>query len=239
MPLIAQTTYLELVDRGIPVTPPKGLVYSSAPRSSLGKDGHEYITKGPDPNIVVPEALGYLLAAEVGLRVPDFGFARIGDDPPLFATRKVPHALRDVIPFVGVDFLDDGFFAMLAAFDMWVANTDRNAGNLIGQEIDNSLRIFAIDFGRAMALHAPVLLRPDVKPRDCRPHDLAVETFIRQHKGVAEAANRIQLVPRTVIASYIDLVARFVSEFSWGDHTLKVLLHRQRDLLLLLQEVWK
>src|SRR5688500_14102454 len=74
-----------------PVTPLPGLVYSTAPKTSVASDGYRYFIKGPDPAIVIAEALGYTLAELIGLRVPTAGRVRPRKGPR-------PHRTRDPGP---------------------------------------------------------------------------------------------------------------------------------------------
>ncbi len=64
--VVTEIRIVELMDRGT-VARPEGIVYSTDPQASMDEAGNQYIVKGPDLNIVVSEAIAYILAGQLGI----------------------------------------------------------------------------------------------------------------------------------------------------------------------------
>jgi hypothetical protein len=154
----SRTTLLTIDD---PVVAPKGLVYSTSPRRAEGEDGRSYFIKGHESNeTIFAEIGGCILANALGLPVPavalcDFEGAQFAGSEDLRGIRDVSAWLweRDKIENVA-DLL------RVVAVDTWLANTDRNWGNLIGESSgQEKIRLFFIDFEKSVALRPLPLMR--------------------------------------------------------------------------------
>jgi hypothetical protein len=133
---------------------------------------HGYI-KDVNKQQLVNEILAFLLGRELGLPIPDsyVGFVKSGD----LSVTKMPMSNRSGhVVFVSADvgvpslvqrYIPHGelYKLMLVnelkkwvhlgatyAFDTWIANTDRNEGNLL---IEDSTKIWLIDHGHAFTGH--------------------------------------------------------------------------------------
>jgi hypothetical protein len=150
-------TWTSIYDAPIPIPPPPGIVYSTVPTTTEGYDGQQYAIKGPSLEVVASEASGYLLAAAVGLSVPQPSLCHHPRD------NSVYFASRMVRTRFGADVLDELGFAVnpdllgqCFAFDVWTANIDRNVGNVVAEPCGGNdghrVRLYAIDFEKAAIL---------------------------------------------------------------------------------------
>jgi hypothetical protein len=238
MNVIPTISIVTLIDRS-PVIAPEGLVYSTSPLSCLDTEGNSYVVKGPEPNIVVAEALGYMLALELGIGVPEFAFAKFQDSSALwFASKKMETGLRDVSPILrsgGARYAI--FLSELAVFDAWVANLDRNIGNLL---IAPGLGLIAIDFEKSQALRGPhpLLEATMIDPRKLRPSGVLTASIpkplqgdgmLRRVDGLTDA--RIRVIVQTVEAA-------MGGGFTWATSTTSSLIHRRKQLREILKAAW-
>jgi len=148
---------IDALEEPMPVSPPRGMVYSTQPKRVLGTDGVLYYLKGPQQEVVFPEAVCYEFANELDLKVPDCALCRVvTTNTTYFASRgiKTRSALETLISqgrITNPQLLPD-----MIAFDVWVANIDRNIGNIVGEPAHNgqsgSVTLHAIDFEKAQTL---------------------------------------------------------------------------------------
>src|ERR1044072_3722378 len=115
-----------------PIQSPQGIVYSTSPRRAEAEGG-SYFIKGPEVEVVFAEIAGCALAREVGLPVPDVAACEGGGAPYVRRLRGTDD-LRDLAQLItqldGSSNPEDLFNSIVV--DLWLANTDRNLGNVVG-----------------------------------------------------------------------------------------------------------
>ncbi len=238
-----------VIDEG-PVCSPGGeIVYSTGPRSWVDEQNVSYVVKGPDPAVVVAEAVGYLLARLVGLAVPQFALGvRAGLGHLYFASRKLLVA-RDITHLLRrhqSPTLDA--IRRIVAFDVWIGNQDRNMGNLLVAPDDPeetggvTQPIVAIDFEKAVAIreqHA-IMASASVPPTTLWPRAGLGETLRGGHPPRA-MIDRISDVSDIEIETAVTSVERVVEAFTsaWASSVVQALRRRRKALPELLAEVWQ
>jgi hypothetical protein len=143
----------------VPVLSPEGVVYSTGPQLAQGVDGQMYYLKGPALEVVAAEASAYQLAELVGLEVPRWAFCRAANDRDIYFASEAVRA-RSGMEFIlsGDGLSNPDFLPRCIAFDLWVANEDRNIGNIVADPLPGERRssvgmqLYAIDFERAHVL---------------------------------------------------------------------------------------
>ena len=229
-----------------PILPPPGIVYSTGPVSALDDEGLEYVVKGPDPEVVVAEAVASLLATRLSIDVPEFALATIPDrEGVFFASEKLIHAMRDVEPLLmSADPLVLRRTACIIVFDIWTANTDRNIGNLLGSkgtESSGSVIPVAIDFERSMSLRSrhPLIEVGQLDPSQLWPRGVLGDLMA----GVdlpSDFVTMVQSLETEAVEEAVTSVATMLPEsYDWPDSTLAVLRRRQQRLDRLAAEVWR
>ena len=164
----SRTTLLTIDE---PVVAPKGLVYSTAPRRAEGDNGRSYFIKGDNNETVFAEIAGCILANAVGLPVP--AVALCAFEGAMFAGSEDLNGIRDVSAWLrdrdNIENVPDLF--RVIAVDTWLANTDRNWGNLIGESSGGEkIRLFFIDFEKSVALRPmPLMSTAGVRSNDLWP----------------------------------------------------------------------
>jgi hypothetical protein len=147
--------HILIVNEPEPVTSPDGLVYSTHPRTALAKDGNLYYLKGPELEVVVAEAVGYELASMVGLPVPHYALCHVPGDGICFASRELPTQSLEPLLERG-RITNPAFLPSCIAFDIWVANEDRNLNNLVAiprvLAAGAHAELYAIDFEKSHIL---------------------------------------------------------------------------------------
>src|SRR5258708_4339649 len=111
-----------------------GLVYSTEPRRAEGANGISYFVKGPALEIVFAEIAGCLLAREVGLTVPEVAACHLQDD--VFAgSQQIEDAIREIDPWLPRPQKIQNFGELFetVVVDAWLANKDRNIGNVLAE----------------------------------------------------------------------------------------------------------
>jgi hypothetical protein len=133
------------------------VLFSTAPRVAPASDGNSYIIKGPDLPLVFSEAAAYELAGLIGLSVPEFALCLLPGSNELWfgSRRKAFRHSADVLLRTG-RVSNPNLLSEAVAFDVWVANDDRNLGNLVADSVNlggrNLLELYAIDFERSQIL---------------------------------------------------------------------------------------
>jgi hypothetical protein len=229
---------LDLVEEGVPVVAPPGMVYSTAPRSRRAEDGHAYVTKGPDIGILAAEALGYGLARPLGIAVPEFAFGR--DTAGLwFASRKLDRALRDPAPFIRKR---REAIARVIALDIWLCNSDRNMGGLL---IDQKVQaaeddVVAIDFEKShVASDAhPLIKVPTVPSAKLWPTGELGTKMIGATQPHA-LIDEIEQISDHLIDGVIGSIVAVLSAWTWAESTCAVLKNRRKNIHKLIAEVWR
>jgi hypothetical protein len=241
--VVTEIRIVELMDRGT-VARPEGIVYSTDPLASMDEAGNQYIVKGPDLNIVVSEAIAYILAGELGIMTPGFALGYFADDESAlwFASAKEENVIRGGDRLLSACPSASTILAMgaLVAFDAWIANTDRNSGNVLVRGSAKELEIVAIDFEKAEALRGPHPLMQStvVDPKKLRPTgDLA--RAVTQPVQWGGFLQRLQDLPDDTIKDAVQTVESAVgSSFTWADSTCQALQKRKMKLPQILTEIW-
>jgi hypothetical protein len=237
-------TRINLLTRDVPVRSPVGIVYSTEPVAAEGENRVSYITKGPDIEVVFAELVGCTLARDVGLVVPDVA-AAIWDGETYAAVARV-EADRDIDHWLGrpqrVSNFADLFSAI--AVDTWLANADRNMGNILGrQKEDKHIEFILIDFEKSTALRPQPTVRSTlVEPRELWPTAQLGQALRAQRPPhpPRETLDRIHSLPAE---RYSEIIQGFVAEIhsgvSWGDDCVHALRTRADRIHLLAEEVWQ
>jgi hypothetical protein len=232
---------VQLLEPGQKVEAPGNIVYSTSPKTAVGLDGHDYILKGPEIEIIVAEAAAYLLARIVRLPVPEFGIASIGDQP-YFASRKAH--IRNVEAYIRRGALTNTDVLLeTIVFDVWIANVDRNMGNFVGDVADmeaRRVRLLVIDFEKAACLRerTPLVIVPTINPRKLWPKD-ALGQILTGRPCPREFCDRIASVSEGEISHSLDMVARHVPGIPWMDSCIQVLRRRAEEIHHISREVWR
>lgn len=231
---------IEILEPGQKVEGPRNVVYSTSPRVAPGSDGQYYIVKGPSVETIVAEATSYLLAAHVGLPIPEFGIASI-DGSPFFASREVH--LRNVSTFIERALVKNpDALVETVVFDIWTANTDRNMGNFVGEwaaDGRNEVRVCAIDFEKSACLRerTPLVIVPTIDQNKFWPRDALGRILAGRPLPVA-FCDRIAAVTERTINGCLELVRAHV-DIPWADSCARVLRNRARSIRRLAEEVWR
>jgi hypothetical protein len=160
-----------------------GLVYSTAPQRAVGDDGGDYFVKGPDREVVFAELAGCVLANAVGLTVPSVRACQVAGE--FLAGSRLVSNIRMIAPFLDqrqrVSNFEDVFDAVVV--DIWLGNTDRNMGNIIGNRLKSGLIEFVfIDFEKSVTLRRfPTINSAGILDRDLWPR-YELGDKLRRHK---------------------------------------------------------
>jgi hypothetical protein len=209
----------------------------------LADDEHTYIIKGPDPRLVFAEYAAYELAALAGIPVPEHALCMIpGRGDVYFASRKLPYrfAPEDLWEHDHVE--NREMLAETAVFDIWIANDDRNVGNLVAGKGDGDGRIrwYAIDFERAKALRGQedLFTIMGVHPKQMWPKE-QLGRFCSGLQVPRPVCDRIadlgRAVEPIVDAWNSDLA---LPRVDWCERTATVLSQRASRIHHLVQEAW-
>lgn len=233
---------VRLIAEGVRVKPPENMIYSSDPKTSFDAQGNDYIIKGPDPEIVAAEAIAHMLAQYLGLRVPGYSLATLGIETPYyFASHKLQNAQRNCEPWLAEN---RQFVADVMVFDAWLANTDRNIGNIMAEpNSDPKLRprLVAIDFEKSWCARSRFPLSqlemeaPSAKLWPTGDLGKKMRGVPLPHEFVA----RIKALPDSLIGRTVDVASSLLEDFTWGDSTKLVLCARKARLEKIVSEVWK
>lgn len=104
--------------------------------------------------MVFAEISGCVLAREVGLTVPDVAACYLADET-YAGSQKVDDALREIDPWLSrpPKVANFGELFETIVVDAWLANKDRNIGNILARPIGGShVEFVIIDFEKSRAL---------------------------------------------------------------------------------------
>jgi len=243
-PLLPRLPVLRLISGGDAVKGPDGIVYSTAPESWLADDGNHYVVKGPGVGLVAAEAVSYQLARAVGLAVPEFVLGqKEGESDLYFASRKMD--LRDIEPWLSMDRAKTlASVARIVVFDVWVANRDRNLGNLLPPHSSHtgSDEVVAIDFEKAVSLCSPhpIVETATVAPAELWPSGELGQTL--RGTGLPGAfVAELRALPEATVEAAVASVSNTIgaSKFGWAANSQQTLLRRLADLGNLVAGSWQ
>ena len=221
-----------------------GKVFSTGPEVAIGEDGRTYYIKGRNGPTAFSEVVGCQLAAAAGLRVPAASICSLGDD--LYAgVESVPNAQRNIRPWLRdlqrINNSSDLFSVI--AVDTWLANDDRNMGNLVGSSLgDGRIDVFMIDFEKSRTLAAhPFIGSGSVDPKRLWPRDELGDILgrIRPTKIPEAVLARIRRFSQQQISELILPVAAELPFIEWQDNSVDVLFRRAQNIDRLVEAVWE
>lgn len=218
---------------------PTGVIYSASPRVGTAFGGGDYIVKGPQPEIVVPEALStHLLRAVAlpGVRVPPMAAVQLdGSSEIHFGSLYLssPNPIDPHLPRYKQD------AAAIVAADIWLGNKDRNIGNFLLDFTDDlGLGLLAIDFGAAGALQrGATVLGTLVQPKQLWPQGIAA-TILGKLPWPENTIMAIQGVEESTIRSVANEVAMAFPCFTWVDDAVYALKQRAKQIRQLARQAW-
>jgi hypothetical protein len=239
---------VSLAVRGGPVCAPCNIVYSTAPFSALDSAGKSYFVKGEDdPRVVLAEVLGHILAGMVKIPVPDYAVGKFtGTGAPVFASAVVDNVMRDVSIWIRRGKVKDlDTLPRIIALDVWLANNDRNMGNILGRSVDSEeveIELVAIDFEKSAVVRSkyPLTEIPRIPPKAFWPRD-ELGKICRAHlKWNPNYLDLFQAVSDGQIEQAVSAGVAAVGglDASEQDGLLHVLKRRRDNLKTLVSEVW-
>ena len=238
---------VSLVTKGPPVKAALNVVYSTAPVSALDEFGNHYFVKGEDDHrIVLAEAISHVFAGLLEIPVPSYAVGRFGGNgPAVFASSVVDNATRDVSLWIQRGKVSNpDMLTRLVALDVWVANNDRNMGNLLGRPSNtdaNMIELVAIDFEKAAVVRktAPLIEIAAMPAKGFWPRgDLGTrcKSFLKWSNADLE---RISAVSDENIAQVVaSCVAAVRCDSAQNDSISHVLKKRRDGISVLVKEVW-
>jgi hypothetical protein len=234
---------ISLVTLDSRVIGPTGIVFSNAPETATGSDGKTYYVKGWDSEVAFAEVAGCLLAAEAGLRVPVAAVCSF-NGRLCAGVEEVERPIRTISPWLAkMDRIVNrsDLYAVIAV-DTWLANDDRNMGNLVGSPAeDGRILLSMIDFEKSKTLRRnPTIESDGVGPRALWPTS-ELGNLLRQEKPPVptDIIGRIRALPRQRIEAIVRPVAEDLAFVDWSDGSIDVLLNRAERIRALLEEVWR
>ncbi len=225
--------------------PPDGCVYSTKPSLWLDSTSTEYVVKGPAVEVVAAELVSHLIANRLGILVPPFAIAKSnGADGLWFASKLIKVAFRAIDPQLGHgDANAINQVARVILLDIWLANVDRNIGNLLGRGNEGlgDIEVIAIDFEKARVVtsHYPLVEVNTIAASDLWPQGVLGDymTGCRIPRDLVEA---IQAVPDSEIHNLVTQVSRTVGpSYGWADSTAQAIISRRKNISKLVREVWR
>ena len=236
--------WISIYDEPEPVRSENDIIYSTNPGRTQATNEKFYILKGPSVEVVVAEALGYRLAEAVGIDVPPCALCRHPRTGAVyFASEEMPiRSVELLFELGGVQnpsIIQDCF-----AFDVWVANVDRNIGGFVAAQLDHTgrhVRVYSIDYERCNVLRGvsgiaiTALENRKLKTAD---HFVARRCFSGAFPAVACAA--IQAFSAAGINDIFAEVATALAPASipWMDSAAKFLHLRSQQIAVIAREVW-
>jgi hypothetical protein len=235
---------IELLTIDEQVRAPADIIYSTTPRLAEGTDGKTYYIKGPDPEIVFAEIAGCALAQEVGLPVASIAACRF-EDSVYAGSLEVEKVTRDVCPWLNRPEKVSNFADLysICVVDTWLANKDRNVGNVLGKAVRGSTIEFVfIDFEKARALRpTPTILSTMLPVRELWPSgDLG--TAMQKSKpitGPQRTIDAIRSLQNARCEAIIDSVVEAVgADIGWAGDSLHAVTSRAGRIGQLVAELW-
>lgn len=203
--------------------------------------------KGPDHQVVFSETIAYELAATVGLRVPAYGLCHVPwGDGIYFASEKLGHRHSLELLWPTEKIANRELLSQVIVFDIWIANIDRNIGNLVYDSfVDGSetrLIIYAIDFEKSEVLRGDkdrftieALPLENMWPR---------ETLGKLCNGLPvpyEFCTRIESITEDEVATAFGVWEDDLGlpRIEWSERARSHLMSRARRIRNLVHEVWR
>jgi hypothetical protein len=235
---------IELIALNNEVPSPGGIVYSTSPRTAIGADGRTYYVKGYNDATAFAEVCGCRLAAVASLPVPQADLGLFAGD--LYAAVvEVEHKIQNVAPWVnsqaGIVNLEDLFGAVVV--DCWLANDDRNMGNLVGTPVGHQrITVSIIDFEKSKTLHMnPTIEAANLEPRRLWPTGELGNKLnqIRPTHPPQRYIDSIRSIGHDAVRQIVSSTAQQLATVTWVESSVDVLVSRAQRIQLLAEEVWQ
>lgn len=235
-----------LLTKDVPVEAPEGIIYSTNPITAEGVNQVSYITKGPELEIVFAEIAGCALAKEVGLPVAEAA-ACVADQEVLAGSVEVMDCVRHIGPWLNrphkVKNFQDLFDSIVV--DVWLANKDRNIGNVVGKPRagSSSIDLVFIDFEKSATLRPnPIVLSTMLDPKLLWPSGELGEALRRArplHPPVGIVQQISKLKKERCAEIITEAVTAIGSPVEWQENSIHALMHRAGRVQQLAEEVWR
>jgi hypothetical protein len=233
---------IELASVEEPVIGEPGKVYSTAPRIASATDGRTFYIKNKSIEVIFKEVTGCRLAASCGLKVPDSYLCEFQSE--IYAgVVAVPKAQRSMRPWLkSMDKINntDDLYNVIAV-DTWLANNDRNMGNLVGcASKDGRIDVYMIDFEASLALGPNPFTSTAIDPKALWPTaELGAILKVGKPKecpqGILEKIHQIQ---EKTIRSVVQPTAETLGGVTWSEDSIEVLLRRAAKIDAYVHDVW-
>lgn len=234
-----EISWISIIDEPIAVTPPHLIVFSCAPKVAEASDNHRYYLKGPAPEVVIAEFLGYRLAELVDLPSPPHAFARDPDGRILFASREM--RLRGFVEqmLAAGKVEDASFIDACFAFDTWIANDDRKVNNVVASPIGgrtaDTVMLYAIDFEKAHVLRGVSRFTiATMRPGSFRPGEGLIQFCTA--RPLERMCARIEAVTKDDIARIFHVMSATLGPLDWMEQGIDILASRAQRIRALVQE---
>ena len=227
-----------------PVIGEPGKVFSTAPEVAIGEDGKTYYIKGRNNPTAFSEVVGCRLAGAVGLLVPAASVCSLNGE--LYGgVESVPKAQRNVRPWLRdlhrINNSADLF--SVVAVDTWLANDDRNMGNLVGSPLgDGRIDVFMIDFEKSRTLaRNPFTGSGSLGPEKLWPRDELGQLLrgVRPKTCPVQVLDSIKRMELRHISDVVMPVAGELPFVDWHMDSIEVLSRRAQNIVRLVEDVWK
>lgn len=219
-------------------------MYSTQPLRAEGDDHNSYFVKGPAREIVIAEVLGCLMARAVAIPVPEVAICRNGPDD-YAGSLTVPSAFRDVMPYLKdrERILNYNDLWRTLVVDVWLANKDRNPGNVLGRpEGNGKIQLVMIDFEKSAVLRPyPIVSSPELTERQLWPSG-ELGALLKGRKPLVpppDICERIRAIDRQRCSQIIASVTEVIGDFDYSENTIKALVGRGEKIESLARGVWE
>lgn len=183
----------------------------------------------------------------VELPVPEWVYARKQGVPHLLFGSRLIEGYRDLEPWLRANLISNRLdLAKMIAFDVWIANNDRNMGNIIGDankyNKEEGIKAVAIDFERSKVLRGktPVMETSNILPSSLWPCETLGRLLAGEPEPDAQWLNRVTNLDKDDIIQAIGVVQRSLGlPADWCVSTSNLLVQRVRNLTNLVAEVWR
>lgn len=228
-----------------PVQPPEMIVYSTGVNTAIGADGHKYFVKGgPDVETAFAELAGCLLARMVGLVVPDVAVGRFQGES-YAASREVATISRNIKPWLSKPekVVNQPHLYSAIVVDIWLANQDRNIGNVIGRSMGGGkVELVMIDFEKSCALRRnPTTTSAGVTPKQLWPTG-ELGAFARAGKPLhapARTIGNIRSLTKDDVAQVLTSTCAACGRVDWLENSIHAVVSRAAAIDNLVSAVWE
>lgn len=235
--------WISIVDEPQRLRSENGVIYSTNPLVAFTPDDRQYVLKGPSPNIVASEAIGYLLAGLAGIATPAFGLCRHPGTGELhFASEMMQ--VRSIESSLSVPGIVENpeIVVDCVALDVWLANVDRNIGGFVGDIVSNDplrVRAYSIDFERCSAINgiSPIMVNA-LEPRKLRSSDAGIRRLLNGKSFPSDACSRIAGISSAAIERAFGEVCAAIPEVPWRSGLDMFVHQRAQHIAPLAGEVW-